>query len=113
MFFHKVTLAIMHIEIFCRCTFFVCAFLLVEIPGAARAGFAARCEAGLCPAGSVYRKLTGLCPGSGSAIERLGPLRLRRSLRLHVSKKFLALHSAASPPDVRQGYALPEAFIEN
>jgi hypothetical protein len=25
------------------------------------------------------------------------------------SKKFLALHSPASPPDVRQGYALPEA----
>jgi len=56
MFFHKVTLAIMHIEIFCRCTFFVCAFLLVEIP---------------------------------------------------------VLHKTASPPDVRQGYALPEAFIEN
>jgi hypothetical protein len=56
MFFHKVTLAIMHIEIFCRCTFFVCASLHLE---------------------------------------------------------YLALHVPASPPDVRQGYALPEAFIEN
>src|ERR1043165_4942492 len=47
----------------------------------------------------------GYAPGSGSALERLEPLRLRRSLRLRTSKKFSALHSPASPPDVRQGYA--------
>ena len=51
----------------------------------------------------------GYAPGSGSGFERLEPLRLRRSFRLRTSKKFSALHSPASPPDVRQGYALPEA----
>src|ERR1043165_7274026 len=42
-------------------------------PDAARSGFAARCEAGLCPAGSKFLYLSlGCALGSGSALGRLG-----------------------------------------
>src|ERR1043165_4258048 len=61
------------------------------------------------PCRKRIKNILGLCPGSGSALERLEPLRLRRSLRLRTSKKFAARHRPASPPDVRHGYALVRA----